>query len=146
MAPSVATSLSLGAPAVAVDLGWHAGRRRRRYVRGRTKAEVIRETRRLATEAEAGRLRPDRAPSLAGWLDRYLTEVASTVRPSTLDRYRHEVRLYIAPTLGEVRLDQLTAAQVLGFYRDQLQRLSPASVRRRSLTVAVRWQVSTGIR
>jgi len=131
-----------------VDLGWHAGRRRRRYVRGRTKAEVTKETRRLATEAEAGRLRPDRAPTVAGWLDRYLTEVAaSTVRPSTLDRYRQEVRLYITPALGEVRLDQLTAAQVSGFYRDQLQRLSPGSVRRlhallrRSLMVAVRWQV-----
>lgn len=131
-----------------VDLGWHGGRRRRRYVRGGTKAEVVKETRRLATEAEAGRLRPDRAPTVARWLDRYLTEVAaSTVRPSTLDRYRQEVRLYIAPALGDVRLDQLTAAQVSTFYRDQLQRLSPGSVRRlhallrRSLTVAVRWQV-----
>ena len=131
-----------------VDLGWHGGRRRRRYVRSRTKAEVVRETRRLAAEAEAGRLRPDRAPTVAGWLDRYLTEVAaSKVRPSTLDRYRQEVRLYIAPGLGKVRLDKLTPAQVSDFYRDQLQRLSPGSVRRlhallrRSLTVAVRWQV-----
>lgn len=81
-------------------------------------------------------------------MDRYLSEVAAVkVRPSTLDRYRQEVRLYIGPALGAVRLDQLTAAQVSRFYRDQLQRLSPGSVRRlhallrRSLTVAVRWQV-----
>ena len=109
---------------------------------------MAKETRRLTSEAEAGRLRPDRAPTLSTWMDRYLSEVAATtVRPSTLDRYRQELRLYIGPALGQVRLNQLSAAQVSGFYRDQLTRLSPGSVRRlhalprRALTVAVRWQV-----
>ena len=131
-----------------VDLGWHDGRRRRKYVRGATKAEVVRTTRRLAQEAEAGRLSPQRAPTMAAWMDRYLSEVASTtVRPSTLQRYRQEVRLYIGPALGKIRIDQLQAADVSRFYQDQLQRLSPGSVRRlhallrRSLAVAVRWQL-----
>ena len=131
-----------------VDLGWHDGRRRRKYVRGATKAEVVRTTRRFAQEAEAGRLSPQRAPTMAAWMDRYLSEVASTtVRPSTLQRYRQEVRLYIGPALGKIRIDQLRAADVSRFYQDQLQRLSPGSVRRlhallrRSLAVAVRWQL-----
>lgn len=131
-----------------VDLGWRDGRRRRKYVRGRTKADVLQKVRKLTTEAEAGRLSPDRAPTLAAWLDRYLSEVASTtVRPSTLHRYRQEVRLYIGPELGKVPIDQLRPAQVSRFYQDQLRRLSPGSVRRlhallrRSLTVAVRWQL-----
>jgi integrase len=131
-----------------VDLGSHEGRRRRKYVRGRTKAEVQREIRRLVAEAEEGRLRRDRAPTLAVWLERYLTEVASmTVRPSTLHRYRQEVRLYIAPSLGKVRIDQLRPNQVDAFYQDQLRHLSAGSVRRlhallrRALTVAVRWRI-----
>ncbi|MBA8794026.1 integrase [Friedmanniella endophytica] len=131
-----------------IDLGWHGGKRRRKYIRGRTKAEVAKETRRLAGEADAGRLSHDRAPTLSGWLDRYLTEVAATtVRPSTLSRYRQEVRLYIAPVLGAIRLDKLDAADISAFYQDQLRVLSPGSVRRlhallrRSLNVAVRWQV-----
>ena len=131
-----------------VDLGWHEGRRRRKYVRGKTKTAVQREIRRLVTEAEEGRLSPDRAPTLAAWLNRYLTEVASTtIRPSTLHRYRQEVRLYIAPSLGKIKIDQLRPDQVAAFYQEQLKRLSPGSVRRlhallrRALTVAERWHL-----
>ena len=82
------------------------------------------------------------------WLERYLNEVAaSSVRPSTLRRYRQELRLYIAPALGKVPLDKLKPSQVSDFYRSQLLHLSPGSVRRlhallrRSLGVAVRWQL-----
>jgi integrase len=69
------------------------------------------------------------------------------VRPSTLRRYRQELRRYIAPALGKVPLDKLKPSQVSDFYRSQLLHLSPGSVRRlhallrRSLGVAVRWQL-----
>jgi integrase len=39
------------------------------------------------------------------------------VRPSTLRRYRQELRLYIAPALSKVPLDKLTPSQVSDFYR-----------------------------
>jgi integrase len=81
-------------------------------------------------------------------LERYLDEVAAaSVRPSSLRRYRQELRLYIAPALGKVPLDKLKPSQVSDFYRSQLLHLSPGSVRRlhallrRSLGVAVRWQL-----
>ena len=129
-----------------VNLGWHDGKRRRKYITRGTQSEVVRELRRLTAAAEAGRLPIARAPSLGQWLERYLDEVAaSSVRPSTLRRYRQELRLYIAPALGKVPLDKLKPSQV--FYRSQLLHLSPGSVRRlhallrRSLGVAVRWQL-----
>jgi integrase len=131
-----------------VDLGWHDGKRRRKYITRGTQAEVVRELRRLTAAAEAGRLPIARAPTLGQWLERYLNEVAaSSVRPSTLRRYRQELRLYIAPALGRVPLDKLKPSQVSDFYRSQLRHLSPGSVRRlhallrRSLGVAVRWQL-----
>jgi integrase len=131
-----------------VDLGWHEGKRRRKYITRGTQAEVVRELRRLTAAAEAGRLAITRAPTLGQWLERYLDEVAaSSVRPSSLRRYRQELRLYIAPALGKVPLDKLKPSQVSDFYRSQLLRLSPGSVRRlhallhRSLGVAVRWQL-----
>ena len=131
-----------------VDLGWHDGKRRRKYITRGTQAEVVRELRRLTAAAEAGRLPIARAPTLGQWLERYLNEVAaSSVRPSTLRRYRQELRLYIAPALGKVPLDKLKPSQVSDFYRSQLLHLSPGSVRRlhallrRSLGVAVRWQL-----
>ena len=130
------------------NLGWHDGKRPRKYITRGTQAEVVRELRRLTAAAEAGRLSIARAPTLGQWLDRYLNEVAAfSVRPSTLRRYRQELRLYIAPALGKVPLDKLKPSQVSDFYRSQLLHLSPGSVRRlhallrRSLGVAVRWQL-----
>ena len=109
---------------------------------------MVRELRRMTAAAEAGRLPIERAPTLGQWLERYLDEVAaSSVRPSTLRRYRQELRLYIAPALGKVPLDKLRPSQVSDSRSSQLLRLSPGSVRRlhallrRSLGVAVRWQL-----
>ncbi len=86
----------------------------------------------------------------SAWLEWYLDEVAATkVRPSTLHRYRQEVPLYIGPSLGKVRLDKLTPDRISDFYQVQLQHLSAGSVRRlhallrRSLSVALRWQLIT---
>jgi integrase len=130
-----------------VELGWHDGKRRRKYITRSKQAEVVRELRRLTAAAEAGRLPIARAPTLGQWLGRYFDEVAApSVRPSSLRRYRQELRLYIAPALGKV-LDKLKPSQVSDFYRSQLLHLSPGSVRRlhallrRSLGVAVRWQL-----
>jgi integrase len=41
-----------------VDLGWQDGRRRRKYVRGKTKTEVQRKIRHLLIEAEGGSAAP----------------------------------------------------------------------------------------
>jgi integrase len=79
-----------------VDLGWHDGKRRRKYITRGTQGDVVRELRRLTAAAEAGRLPIERAPTLGQWLERYLNEVAApSLRPSTLRRYRQELRLYI---------------------------------------------------
>ena len=129
-----------------VHLGWHGGRRRRRYITRATRADVVRELRLLTQQAAKGRLGPSKSPRLDVWLDTWLEEVAAArVRPSTLHRYRQEVRLHIAPGLGHIRLDKLQPQDISSFYRDRLQVLSVGSVRRlhavlrRSLTVAVRW-------
>jgi hypothetical protein len=56
--------------------------------------------RRLTAAAEAGRLPIARAPTLGRWLERYLDEVAaSSVRPSTLRRYRPGVMLILINAL-----------------------------------------------
>lgn len=122
------------------------GRRRRKTITRSTRADVGKDLRRLVEAAEQGRLPVGRAPTFGEWLDIYLREVASLrVRPSTLARYRQEVRLYIKPGLGRHRLDRLKPAQLSAFYREQGKRLAPGSVRRlhalirRSLTIAVRW-------
>jgi integrase len=134
----------------AVDLGWKDGQRIRKRVTRKTRREVVLEMRELVAKAERGQLRPERAPTLAEWLDTYVAEVAQgRVRASTLVSYQSHIKHHLKPGLGRHRIDQLRPQHIAAFYRDRLRTLSPASVRRihavlrRALTVAVRWGLIT---
>ncbi len=133
-----------------VDLGWVDGKRQRKYVRGRTQREVLTKMRPLIEGTRSGTLRYSRSPRLDEWMEIYLIQVAApAVRPSTLRRYRQEVRLYISPSLGRMQLERIEPRHVAGFYEQQLRHLAPSSVRRlhallrRAFTVAVRWGLAT---
>lgn len=105
----------------AIDLGWSNGKRRRKYVTRRTRAEVVKALKELTVLAETGRLSTQRVPTLTQWMETYLSEVASAkVRPSTLHRNREEIEHHIGPMLGRHRLDKLTPAHLTSFYRDRL--------------------------
>ena len=123
------------------------GRRRRKVVRAKTKAEVVRRMRAVQLElAAAGDLPAGRAPTLAQWLTRWIDQdVAPTRKPATTADYRSVVRTHIVPAIGSRRLDRLTAADVRALHRAVLAKgVSPttaAKVHRclsRALTVAER--------
>ena len=123
------------------------GRRRRKVVRAKTKAEVVRRMRAVQLElAAAGDLPAGRAPTLAQWLTRWIDQdVAPTRKPATTADYRSVVRTHIVPAIGSRRLDRLTAADVRALHRAVLAKgVSPttaAKVHRclsRALTIAER--------
>ena len=123
------------------------GGRRRKVVRAKTKAEVVRRMRAVQLElAAAGDLPAGRAPTLAQWLTRWIDQdVAPTRKPATTADYRSVVRTHIVPAIGSRRLDRLTAADVRALHRAVLAKgVSPttaAKVHRclsRALTVAER--------
>src|SRR5664280_2232208 len=62
-----------------VDLGWRDGRRRRKYLSGRTRAEVAAKLRRVLDEQEAGlEISTDGlAPTLDEWLTHWLDTIAA---------------------------------------------------------------------
>lgn len=94
------------------DLGWVDGKRRRKYARGSTQAEVLKKLRQIQREADAGVVADNRitvAQFLARWLK---VNVPGTVSGSTLDDYGHTVRLHLEPTLGRKRLSQLSVSDV----------------------------------
>lgn len=70
------------------------GGRRRKVVRAKTKAEVVRRIRAVQLElAAAGDLPAGRAPTLAQWLTRWIDQdVAPTRKPATTADYRSVVR------------------------------------------------------
>ena len=93
-----------------VDLGWRRGQRRRKYLSGRTRAEVAGKLRKVLDEQDAGlEISTDGlAPTVEAWLTHWLDKIAARkLRPSTLATYRGYVNNRIVPNIGRHRLDQL---------------------------------------
>ena len=115
-----------------VDLGYAGGRRRRKYVTGRTRREVAAKLREATTARDAGTLVVTGSGQTVGaWLEFWLTSIAAArVRPSTLAAYTGYVRNRIVPALGHHRLDRLAPEHLEAFYRHSLneQGLAPATV------------------
>jgi len=91
---------------------------KRRYVSGKTKAE---------TRAALTKARVDRDGGLVYGPDGL--KVADYLRRTTFERYEQNCRKHIIPTLGRVKLKDLTPTHVRGLYKEKLRSLSPRSVR-----------------
>jgi integrase len=132
------------------------GKRRRRGVGGfKTKREA------KAAEAEALRrirdgvfVEPSRLTVGAYLTEVWLPSMASQVRATTLGGYRHNVRAYLVPRLGDIPLQRLTAARVGAFYGELVasggqggRPLSPKTVRyvHTTLRRALRDAVADGL-
>ncbi|WP_285297704.1 tyrosine-type recombinase/integrase [Actinomyces israelii] len=111
--------VGLWAAAVAPPPDPVTGRRRRKVVRARTRAEVVRRVRQVQVEvARTGDVPTGRALSVAGWLERWLEQDVAPVRkPSTTGDYRSAVRVHIVPAIGRRRLDRLTPDDVRAVHR-----------------------------
>ena len=122
-----------------IDLGLQGGRRRRKAVYGKTQREVRDKLRALQHTLEAGVL-PAPANLTVGrfledWLERFLP---GTVSPRTEAIYRNVVTRYLGPTVGTVRLRQLSPAHVSDMlstleaqgYAPETRRIARAVLRR----------------
>ena len=95
------------------------GRRRRKVVRGRTRAEAVRRMRQVQVEvARTGDVPTGRTLSVTGWLEQWLEQDVAPVRkPATTSDYRSAVRVHIVPAIGRRRLDRLTPADIRAVHR-----------------------------
>src|SRR5687768_13029746 len=92
-----------------VDLGWSDGKRRRKYLYGRTRRQVSEALRTALQAAQDGALPSDGRQTVSQFLLRWLRDVAQPrVRPRTLDTYEAAITLHIVPTLGKRPLAKLT--------------------------------------
>ncbi|MEW6472922.1 MAG: tyrosine-type recombinase/integrase [Actinomycetota bacterium] len=90
-----------------VDLGWENGRRKRKYLSGKTRAAVAAKLRVAQAQAESGTLPIGPAPTVERWMTEWLESVSTRVAPRTLAHYRRMTSYYIVPALGRKRLDAL---------------------------------------
>ncbi|MET8535371.1 site-specific integrase [Streptomyces sp. NPDC005065] len=88
------------------------GKRKRKYVYGPTRAVVHEKWVKLHAEASKGPVATS-SPTLAQHLAYWIKDVVQAdLKPKTAETYAMHVRLYIAPGLGEKRLDKLTVRDV----------------------------------
>jgi integrase len=68
--------------------------------------------------------------TLAAFVDEYISAAKSrNVRPRTIEAYREKLEKHVVPTLGRIRLDKLTSAQVQTLYGNRLDAgLSPSTI------------------
>lgn len=106
-----------------IDLGVDAlGRRRRKYLYGASKPEVVRKLRAALRGREAGQLAggDQQGRTVRAWLEHWLETVHATREPNTYAAYRRAVHVHLAPAegppgLGRIRLDRLEPAQIERF-------------------------------
>lgn len=89
------------------------GRRRRKTIVRKYKQDLVSEMRKVKADlADRGDL-PTSSPTMQQWADYWLREVsAKRVRPKTQYEREADMRRYILPAIGKVRLDKLTADHV----------------------------------
>nr|WP_255744596.1 tyrosine-type recombinase/integrase [Streptacidiphilus sp. ASG 303] len=88
------------------------GKRGRKYVYGKTRAEVHEKWVKLHAAAKAGPVATS-VPTLGQYLQYWMREVITPARkPLTVATYETLVRLYIVPYLGAKRLDRLSVQDV----------------------------------
>ena len=98
----------------AIEAGWtERGTRRRLTLKARTKTEIRQRLaeaqRRIASEGAATMFA---AITVKRWSDLWLAQRQHTVRPGTFVSDRSAVNRWIVPTIGHLRLDALTPADV----------------------------------
>lgn len=135
------------------NYGWEAwvtatvdGKRHRRHVRGRTRAEVNAQVDRVRSEWHGGVLPDGGAVTLSDWLQSWITAKAMSVRPKTLTGYRGDMK-HIDPLIGSLTLAKLTVEDIERLYRHVLDRgRAPATVIhiRATLTAALGDAVARG--
>ncbi|MEU3712721.1 N-terminal phage integrase SAM-like domain-containing protein [Streptomyces catenulae] len=106
------------------------GRKKRKYVYGKTRDEVHDKWIKLQGEAKK---RPvdTKSPMLRQYLAYWLKEVVDpALKPKAAETYKMHVRLYIAPGLGTKRLDKLSVRDVRAWLNkllDECQCCAPPS-------------------
>jgi integrase len=123
--------------------------RKRKTLYGNTRAEVAAKLTKAVADREGGLLFDAGSLTVGEYLDRWLTDsVKDTVRLTTYQGYERICRLHIKPSLGRIRLKDLTVVHVRRLYRERLEAgLAPRMVQLVHVTLhkALKQAVADGL-
>lgn len=119
----------------------------RRWVSGKTEAEVREKAEALKTARNTGMLADTPALTFADYLGTWLEHVAANVKPKTLLDYKRVVDRRLVPLLGKLKLEKLRPLDIERAVQRARVEVSPQDAAR-TLTIArmarkqaVRWQM-----
>jgi integrase len=131
-----------------IDLGIINGKRRRKYIYGATRKEVVEKLKAAqAAQTSGANLAVERI-TVAQFLDRWIADVVSKRnKPRTVDGYKQIIRDHLKPHLGRHQLDKLRPEHVQAMLNtlaaEGRKYNTVRNVRaalRRALNQALRWQ------
>jgi integrase len=131
-----------------IDLGWHGGKRRRKFLYGKTRAEVARKLAAALQAHRDGQVFGDERTTVEQFLSAWLVTVEASLAPRTWTRYEQLIRRHTAPHIGKVRLTKLGARHLDQLYGALVRSgLSPTTVLQlhrilhHALRDAMRWNL-----
>jgi len=94
---------------------------KQRAVYGKTRSEVAEKLTKAMSDRDGGLVFDVDNLKLSDYLDRWLPNIHSTVRQRTWERYEQIARVHLKPTLGRIKLKNLTPTHARGLYRERLE-------------------------
>lgn len=103
---------------------------KRKTIYGKEREDVAEKLADALSNRNRGLVSDAGSQTVGEYLERWLeTSAKGSVRESTYASYRKQVRCYVVPAIGRVKLKGLTSMQIQGMYRAMLDRgLSPRTV------------------
>lgn len=101
-----------------VTVGYNpgTGRQIQRSFSASTQKACLEKMQAAAVEISSGAYIPPSKMTVAEWLDVWSKEYLNSVKPRTVEAYGKNIRNYIVPALGSVRLSALSTVDVQKFY------------------------------
>lgn len=93
-----------------------------RYIYASTKKELTAKLRQNINAYQGVDLTEESKMTLSEWLDRWLEQLASVLRSSTLDHYRNDLEYHVKSYLGQKGHTQIAAANLRKLYDTLKQR------------------------
>ena len=130
-----------------LNLGYVNGKRKRKYIYGKTRRDVAEKLATALSEQQQGLPVVSEKETVGSFMTRWLEDVARpSLRPRTFDSYAMIVNRHLIPALGKIKLTRLSPQDVQKYMRQKTESgLSSRTVQyhravvRKALNDGLRW-------
>lgn len=98
------------------DLG--TGKQKQKSIYGKTQKEVQQKLKQITMDIESGKHVEPSKITLSTWLDTWISEYTGDKKYQTVKTYKHSIETHIKPSIGAVKLKDLTPPIIQSFYNE----------------------------